>query len=169
VTLPNAVYILHFCNAFKAIPPVAVGTALPATAACGRSYGLVCQLSCVCCGLLRAQVSVYTFGAPRVGNHMFARQYEAAVPDTWHVINDQVRGTSSTALRCCSSSSSLGCLCRCGIAMRCCGLTSFLFANLPLLQPATLASVCFIRLPVCLVSYHTKWAVRLAAHSTPEL
>ncbi|KAF6262015.1 hypothetical protein COO60DRAFT_1699568 [Scenedesmus sp. NREL 46B-D3] len=35
------------------------------------------------------QVSVYTFGAPRVGNHMFARQYEAAVPDTWHVINDQ--------------------------------------------------------------------------------
>jgi hypothetical protein len=37
------------------------------------------------------QVSVYTFGAPRVGNHAFARQYEAAVPDTWHVINDQVR------------------------------------------------------------------------------
>jgi hypothetical protein len=37
-----------------------------------------------------AQVSVYTFGAPRVGNHAFARVYEKAVPDTWHVINDQV-------------------------------------------------------------------------------
>jgi hypothetical protein len=36
------------------------------------------------------QVSVYTFGALRVGNHTFARQYEAAVPDTWHIINDQV-------------------------------------------------------------------------------
>jgi hypothetical protein len=38
-----------------------------------------------------AQVSVYTFGAPRVGNHAFARVYEKAVPDTWHVINDQVQ------------------------------------------------------------------------------
>lgn len=37
------------------------------------------------------QVSVYTFGAPRAGNHAFAKVYEAAVPDTWHVINDQVR------------------------------------------------------------------------------
>lgn len=36
------------------------------------------------------QVSVYTFGAPRAGNHSFARVYERVVPDTWHVINDQV-------------------------------------------------------------------------------
>jgi hypothetical protein len=36
------------------------------------------------------QVSVYTFGAPRAGNHGFARLYERTVPDTWHVINDQV-------------------------------------------------------------------------------
>jgi hypothetical protein len=44
------------------------------------------------------QVSVYTFGAPRVGNHAFARLYERIVPDTWHVINDQVGlGLSSLA------------------------------------------------------------------------
>ena len=35
------------------------------------------------------QVSCYTFGCPRVGNHRFAHEYEEVVPDTWHVINDQ--------------------------------------------------------------------------------
>jgi len=35
-------------------------------------------------------VSCYTFGAPRVGNHAFARQYDATVPDTWNIINNQV-------------------------------------------------------------------------------
>ena len=35
------------------------------------------------------QVSCYTFGCPRVGNHAFAADYATAVPDTWHVINDQ--------------------------------------------------------------------------------
>ena len=35
-------------------------------------------------------VSCYTFGAPRTGNHAFAKEYNAAVPDTWSVINDQV-------------------------------------------------------------------------------
>ncbi|DBB09212.1 TPA: hypothetical protein ACH3X3_007798 [Trebouxia sp. C0006] len=34
-------------------------------------------------------VSCYTFGAPRVGNHAFARQYDATVPDTWNIINNQ--------------------------------------------------------------------------------
>ncbi|BDA45990.1 probable lipase [Coccomyxa sp. Obi] len=33
-------------------------------------------------------LQVYTFGAPRTGNHAFAREYEALVPETWHVIND---------------------------------------------------------------------------------
>jgi hypothetical protein len=42
------------------------------------------------------QVSVYTFGAPRVGNHAFARIYERIVPDTWHVINDQVGSFEKT-------------------------------------------------------------------------
>ena len=32
---------------------------------------------------------VYTYGAPRTGNHAFARDYEACVPHTWHVINDR--------------------------------------------------------------------------------
>ena len=36
------------------------------------------------------QVVCYTFAAPRTGNHAFAREYNAAVPDTWSVINDQV-------------------------------------------------------------------------------
>ena len=30
----------------------------------------------------------YTFGAPRTGNHTFARMYEEAVPETWHIINN---------------------------------------------------------------------------------
>ena len=40
------------------------------------------------CGVASDRVTVYTFGCPRVGNHAFAREYEAAVPDTWHVVND---------------------------------------------------------------------------------
>ncbi|KAL4458650.1 hypothetical protein ABPG75_013515 [Micractinium tetrahymenae] len=34
-------------------------------------------------------LSVYTFGAPRTGNHAFAREYGQLVPDSWSVINDQ--------------------------------------------------------------------------------
>lgn len=34
-----------------------------------------------------ARVSCYTFGAPRTGNHAFARDFETMVPDCWHVIN----------------------------------------------------------------------------------
>lgn len=30
---------------------------------------------------------VYTFGCPRVGDRAFARYADAAVPDTWHIIN----------------------------------------------------------------------------------
>lgn len=30
-----------------------------------------------------AQVRVYAFGAPRAGNHAFARAYARTVPDTW--------------------------------------------------------------------------------------
>lgn len=36
------------------------------------------------------EVICYTFAAPRTGNHAFARDYKAVVPDTWSVINDQV-------------------------------------------------------------------------------
>jgi hypothetical protein len=41
--------------------------------------------------LCRLQVSVYTFAAPRVGNHAYARNSTQSVPDMWNVINDQVR------------------------------------------------------------------------------
>jgi len=34
-------------------------------------------------------VTLYTFGAPRTGNHAFARDIAAKVPNTWNVINDQ--------------------------------------------------------------------------------
>ena len=46
------------------------------------------QRHCPC--LDPMDVSCYTFGAPRVGNHAFARQYDAVVPDTWNIINNQV-------------------------------------------------------------------------------
>ena len=36
-------------------------------------------------------ISCYTFGAPRTGNHAFAREYDDLVPDTWGIINDQAR------------------------------------------------------------------------------
>lgn len=36
------------------------------------------------------RVACYTFGAPRVGNHSYARQYNEICNDTFHIINDQV-------------------------------------------------------------------------------
>ncbi|KAK9814385.1 hypothetical protein WJX72_004954 [[Myrmecia] bisecta] len=38
---------------------------------------------------IRFRIACYTYGAPRTGNHAFARDYERVVPDTWSVINDQ--------------------------------------------------------------------------------
>ena len=38
---------------------------------------------------------VYTYGAPRVGNHPFASEYNDTVPNTWTVINDQVTSRAS--------------------------------------------------------------------------
>lgn len=43
------------------------------------------QAACKC--LPKKSLSVYTFGAPRVGNHAFAREYNQAVFETWNVIN----------------------------------------------------------------------------------
>ena len=47
------------------------------------------QRYCPC--LKPLDVSCYTFGAPRVGNHAFARHYDTTVPDTWNIINNQVK------------------------------------------------------------------------------
>lgn len=41
---------------------------------------------------------VYTFGAPRVGNHAFAREFNEKVPELWNVINDQVSAGRSQQL-----------------------------------------------------------------------
>ena len=38
---------------------------------------------------IKVHVTNYTFGAPRVGNHAFANDYNEVVPDTWSIINDQ--------------------------------------------------------------------------------
>lgn len=39
------------------------------------------------CGTESGRISVYTFGCPRIGNHTFALEYEAAVPITLHIVN----------------------------------------------------------------------------------
>ena len=36
-----------------------------------------------CPDTTKLDISCYTFGAPRTGNHAFAREYNRAVPDTW--------------------------------------------------------------------------------------
>ena len=50
-------------------------------------------------------VQVYTVGAPRPGNRAFAKQYNAKVPDTWHIINERVR-TILQAVESCFAQSS---------------------------------------------------------------
>ena len=61
---------------------------------CGHSLGgAVATLAAMdivhACNVSATNISCYTFGCPRVGNHAFADAYAAAVPDTWHVINGQ--------------------------------------------------------------------------------
>lgn len=43
----------------------------------------------ICAPQPQVSISVYTFGAPRTGNHSFAKLYDEFAPDTWSVINDQ--------------------------------------------------------------------------------
>ena len=43
-----------------------------------------------CPDVATLDISCYTFGAPRTGNHAFAYEYNDLVPDTWGIINDQV-------------------------------------------------------------------------------
>jgi Lipase (class 3) len=62
--------------------------------ACGHSLGgAIASLAAMDavreCGVDSQRVVCYTFGCPRIGNHAFAGDYETAVPDTWHVVNDQ--------------------------------------------------------------------------------
>ena len=55
------------------------------------------------------EVVCYTFAAPRTGNHAFARDYNAMVPDTWSVINDQVSPCMASA----ESKASVAVVCTC--------------------------------------------------------
>ena len=41
------------------------------------------------------RVELYTYGTPYPGNRAFARQFNALLPDTWHVIHDGVRSLAS--------------------------------------------------------------------------
>ena len=38
-----------------------------------------------------ASLKVYTVGAPRAGNHAYAKMYNKLIPDTWSIINYLVR------------------------------------------------------------------------------
>lgn len=40
------------------------------------------------CGVASDNIVCYTFGGPRVGNHAFRSEYNATVPNTWQVVND---------------------------------------------------------------------------------
>lgn len=56
--------------------------------ACGHSLGgAIASLAAIDlarrCALDPAQLSCYTFGCPRMGNHAFAALYADLVPDTW--------------------------------------------------------------------------------------
>ena len=44
--------------------------------------------------LVGVQLACYTFGAPRVGNPAFAKEYDELVQDSWSIVNDQARPLS---------------------------------------------------------------------------
>ncbi len=46
---------------------------------------------------LDVQVSCYTYGAPRVGNHAFAEDFDRIINDCFHVVNHQVHLLQSVA------------------------------------------------------------------------
>lgn len=49
-----------------------------------------------------SRLVVYTFGSPRVGNLAWVHEYDAAVPQTWCIINAQVcvQGVHQCFLQC---------------------------------------------------------------------
>ena len=99
-------YVAHFCA-------VDIPTLLPDTS---DSEYLLCQHLCavghslggalatlaafdikqalVMANRQDVELLCYSFGAPRTGNHAFAREYNQMVPDTWSIINNQVHHLS---------------------------------------------------------------------------
>ena len=47
---------------------------------------------------LDVHISCYTFGAPRVGNHSFAEDFDRVINDCFHVVNHQVLEASRKGL-----------------------------------------------------------------------
>ena len=80
-------------------PPFGAGHSLGGALATLAAFDIQKQL--VAANQRNAQVVCYTFAAPRTGNHAFAREYNAMVPDTWSVINDQVVGGWTSFQACC--------------------------------------------------------------------
>ena len=63
----------------------------------GGALSILAALAVACdtsLGLRKDQVVCYAVAAPRVGNSSFVAAYDALVPQTWNVINDQVIITS---------------------------------------------------------------------------
>lgn len=56
----------------------------------GGALAVLCAFDlatrCPCAGAL-TNIKCYTFGAPRVGNHVWARMFNERVPDTWQLVN----------------------------------------------------------------------------------
>ena len=75
-------------QASKVMAAVLTGHSLGGALATLAAHELVAALNQAATSI---HVSCYTFGAPRTGNHAFARDYQSLVPDTWGLINDQVR------------------------------------------------------------------------------
>ncbi len=91
--LYNCCYYHCYCH-YKVVLVFAVGHSLGGALASLAAFDI--RRHCPC--LKPMDVSCYTFGAPRVGNHAFARQYDATLPDTWNIINNQVHLSPDAAL-----------------------------------------------------------------------
>lgn len=94
--LSRVEHILNRCQASNSRNgQSAAGTETPvAVHITGHSLGGALAILCAFdiatrgpCADFDLSIKTYTFGAPRVGNHAWARIYNATVPDTWQIIN----------------------------------------------------------------------------------
>jgi len=86
-SLPSSSSLLELlCDAFACW--LQTGHSLGGALATLAAYDIRKQLQAS--GKQDVEVTCYSFGAPRTGNHAFATDYNRVVPDTWSIINDQV-------------------------------------------------------------------------------
>ncbi len=94
----------------------------------------------------------YGFGSPRVGSHLWAREYEQEIPDSWAVVNGQVtQGLQPVSFTAVGIINPLTILAWC----LCCGAPSAGFCNLFLLG--------------CVREHYANHSTRLHARFTPGL